>query len=71
MGREEITQFVEQSDCVILLGEFMTDINMGIFTANLAPAHCIYATSESLRISHHHFNSVLLGDFIEGWPTPA
>jgi indolepyruvate decarboxylase len=66
LGREEITQFVEQSDCVILLGEFMTDINMGIFTANLAPANCIYATSETLRISHHHFNNVLLGDFIEG-----
>jgi indolepyruvate decarboxylase len=66
LGREEITQFVEESDCVILLGEFMTDINMGIFTANLAPAHCIYATSETLRISHHHFNNVLLGDFIEG-----
>jgi indolepyruvate decarboxylase len=66
LGHEEITQFVEQSDCVILLGEFMTDINMGIFTANLAPAHCIYATSETLRISHHHFNNVLLGDFIKG-----
>jgi indolepyruvate decarboxylase len=66
LGREEVTQFVEQSDCVILLGEFMTDINMGIFTANLAPAHCIYATSETLRISHHHFNNVLLGDFIKG-----
>jgi indolepyruvate decarboxylase len=66
LGREEVTQFVEQSDCVLLLGEFMTDINMGIFTANLAPANCIYATSESLRISHHHFNGVLLGDFIRG-----
>ena len=65
LGREEVTRFVEQSDCVILLGEFMTDINMGIFTANLAPAQCIYATSETLRISHHHFNNVLLGDFIK------
>jgi indolepyruvate decarboxylase len=66
LGREEVTEFVEQSDCVILLGEFMTDINMGIFTANLMPTQCIYATSESLRISHHHFNGVLLGDFIHG-----
>ena len=49
---------------MILLGEFMTDMNMGIFTANLDPARCIYATSETLRISHHHFNGVLLGDFI-------
>ena len=55
MGREEVTQFVESSDCVILLGAFMTDINLGIYTANLDPARCIDATSEALRISHHHY----------------
>jgi indolepyruvate decarboxylase len=66
MGREEVTQFVEESDCLLILGEFMTDINMGIFTANLAPGRCIYATSESLRISHHHYHGVLLADFIDG-----
>jgi indolepyruvate decarboxylase len=66
LGVEETTRFVEESDCVLLLGEFMTDINMGIFTANLPPAHCIYATSEVLRISHHHFQGVLLKDFLQG-----
>jgi indolepyruvate decarboxylase len=66
LGREDITRFVEESDCIILLGEFMTDLDMGIFTANLSPGNCIYATSETLRISHHHFNNVLLGDFIRG-----
>ncbi len=64
MGREDITKFVEESDCVILLGAFMTDINLGIFTAKLDPGKCIYATSEQLRIRHHHFSGVLLGDFI-------
>ncbi len=29
MGRKEVTRFVEESDCVILLGGFLTDINMG------------------------------------------
>ena len=38
MGREDVTRFVEESDCVLLLGAFMTDINMGIYTANLDPA---------------------------------
>ncbi len=66
MGREEVTRFVEESDCVILLGTFMTDINLGIYTANLDPGKCIYATSEQLRIRHHHFHGVLLGDFIRG-----
>lgn len=64
MGREEVTRFVEDSDCVVLLGTFMTDLNMGIYTANLDPAKCIYATSEQLRIHHHHYHNVLLGDFI-------
>jgi indolepyruvate decarboxylase len=66
MGREEVTRFVEQSDCIILLGAFMTDMNLGIYTANLDVSRCIEATSETLRISRHHFDGVLLSDFIEG-----
>ena len=66
MGREEVTRFVEESDCVIMLGAFMTDINLGIYTANLDPGKCIYATSEALRISHHHFHDVRLEDFLRG-----
>ena len=65
MGRQEVTDYVEQSDCVILLGAFMTDINLGIFTAKLDPQNCIYVTSEQLRIGHHHFHDVALKDFLE------
>ncbi len=64
MGHAEVTQFVESSDCTLLLGTFMTDINLGIYTAKLDPARCIYATSEQLRMRHHHYHDVLLGDFI-------
>ncbi len=64
MGNSAVTRFVEESDCVLLLGTFMTDINLGIYTANLDPSKCIYATSEQLRIRHHHFHNVLLVDFI-------
>src|SRR4029079_694842 len=64
MGNDKVTQFVEESDCLLLLGTFMTDINLGIYTANLDPGKCIYATSEQLRIRHHHYHAVLLHDFI-------
>jgi indolepyruvate decarboxylase len=64
MGNDDVTRFVEDSDCLLLLGTFMTDINLGIYTANLDPAKCIYATSEQLRIRHHHYHDVLLQDFI-------
>ena len=66
MGRAEISRFVEESDCVILLGTMLTDVNLGIFTAKLDLASSMLATSEELRISHHHFHDVLLEDFIHG-----
>ena len=64
LGREEVTRFVEESDCVILLGTLLTDLDLGIFTAKLDAAQSIYATTDELRISHHHFHHVLLRDFL-------
>ncbi|HEX8200506.1 MAG TPA: thiamine pyrophosphate-binding protein, partial [Isosphaeraceae bacterium] len=66
MGRAEVTEYVEASDCLLMLGCFLTDINLGIFTAQLDPARCIDATSEDLRIRHHHYRGVRLDDFIRG-----
>ncbi|WP_158633728.1 thiamine pyrophosphate-binding protein [Tautonia sociabilis] len=66
MGREEVTDYVERADCLLMLGCFLTDINLGIFTANLDPARCIDATSEDLRIRHHHYREVRLDDFLRG-----
>ena len=66
MGREEVRRHVESSDCVIMLGAFMTDINLGIFTARLDPARCISATSEKLAVRYHHFEEVRFKDFMSG-----
>lgn len=75
MGREEVTQYVEDSDCILMLGAFMTDINLGIYTAQLDVRNVIYATSEQLQISYHQFPNVPLGDFlgkvIAANPSPA
>jgi indolepyruvate decarboxylase len=64
MGRSDVTEFVEGSDCVILLGTILTDIDLGIFTAKLDAGNSIFAASDRLRISHHYFDHVLLADFI-------
>jgi indolepyruvate decarboxylase len=64
MGHADVTQFVEESDCVLLLGAFMTDINLGIYTAKLEPSRCIYVTSEQLRIRHHHYHNVDFASFL-------
>jgi indolepyruvate decarboxylase len=64
LGRDEVTKYVEASDCLIMLGTFMTDINLGIYTAELDLASCILVTSEQLRIRHHHYHDVRLDDFV-------
>ena len=61
-----MTELVESADCLLMLGCFLTDINLGIFTAKLDPSKCIDATSEDLRIQHHHYRDVRLDDFIRG-----
>ncbi len=66
MGREEIREFVESSDCVIILGAFMTDVNLGIYTANLDRSRSIYATSEKINVGFHTYENVLFVDFIDG-----
>ena len=66
MGREDVRRYVEQSDCVLMLGAFMTDINLGIFTARLNPARCISVTSEKLTIRYHNFEGVRFKDFLRG-----
>ncbi|MHB8524199.1 MAG: thiamine pyrophosphate-binding protein, partial [Limisphaerales bacterium] len=66
MGRDDVRRYVESSDCVILLGAFMTDINLGIYTARLDPARSIYVTSERLAIRYHTFENVGFADFVRG-----
>ena len=66
IGREEVRRYVEDSDCALLLGVFMTDVNLGIYTARLEPERSIYATSEKLTIRHHTYENVLLEDFLNG-----
>src|SRR5258708_37250076 len=66
MGRDDVRQYVEGSDCVILLGAFMTDINLGVYTARLDLGRSIYATSEKLSIRYHTYEEVRFKDFIRG-----
>jgi indolepyruvate decarboxylase len=66
MGRDEVRAAVEGSDCLLMLGTFLTDVNLGIFTARLDPAKAIEATSEKVQISRHRYHDLCLGDFLRG-----
>lgn len=65
-GPEDVWRYVESSDCLILLGTFMTDLNLGMYTARLEVDRTIYATSERLSIRRHYYDGISLKGFIEG-----
>jgi indolepyruvate decarboxylase len=64
MGREEVREYVESSDCLILLGVFLSDVNLGIFTSHLDQGKSIYVTSEKVSIQYHTYEGVEMEDFI-------
>ena len=66
IGREDVMEYVETSDCLILLGTFMTDINLGMFSAHLDQGRSIYVTSEKISIRYHTYEDIYMEDFIKG-----
>ena len=58
MGQPAVQEYVESADCVLMLGCFMTDINLGIYTASLDTSRTVYATSERVAIRRHSFDDV-------------
>jgi TPP-dependent 2-oxoacid decarboxylase len=64
MGHQSVREYVESSDCLILLGALMTDIDFSISPTPIEPSKSIYVTSEKLSIKHHNFENILLRDFL-------
>jgi TPP-dependent 2-oxoacid decarboxylase len=64
MGNKDVFEYVESSDCLILLGVLMTDINLGLYTANIEPKNAIHVTSEYTAIQYHTYNEVTLEELM-------
>ncbi|MDG2480330.1 MAG: alpha-keto acid decarboxylase family protein, partial [Alphaproteobacteria bacterium] len=66
VSRREIRDTVENADALLCLGAWMSDINLGVYTARLDDRRMILANSGRLKISHHVYEQVWIGDVITG-----
>jgi TPP-dependent 2-oxoacid decarboxylase len=66
LSREYVRERIEDADCLLCLGAIMSDMNLGAYTANLDDNKIINANSEKVKIKHHFYQPVYLGDFIDG-----
>ncbi|MFN3477252.1 MAG: thiamine pyrophosphate-dependent enzyme, partial [Candidatus Methylomirabilales bacterium] len=64
-GSELAREYVEGSDCLLMVGAFLTDVNTGLFTAKVDRPNVISASSEEIAVSYHRYPDVNLVDFIE------
>src|SRR5438067_6562149 len=53
-----VRAYVESSDCVLMLGTFITDVHMGIYTARLDRNRTVLATTESIKVRYHRYEDV-------------
>ncbi len=65
-SRDYVRDRIESADCVLQLGALLTDFNTGGFTTHLDDAKTISANIRSVKIKHHYYDNVYLGDFILG-----
>lgn len=63
-SRKSVREEIEASDCVLSLGVMMNDFNLGMFTSKLDINRLVNAQSECVRIRHHSYDKVWLGDFL-------
>jgi indolepyruvate decarboxylase len=61
-----VRSYVESADCVLMLGTFITDMNMGIYTAKLERNKSVLATTESIKVRHHAYEDVHFEDYLRG-----
>ena len=66
LSREYIRDRIENADCLLCLGAIMSDMNLGAYTAKLDDYKLINANSEKVKIKHHFYQPIYLGDFIDG-----
>ena len=60
-----VRHYVESSDCVLMLGTFITDMSMGIYTAKLDRNRTVLATTETIGVRYHRYENVQFVDFLK------
>jgi len=65
IGRDEVQQFAERADCLLMLGSILTDIDdIRAHATLLAQGRTVHATADGVLIKHHRYDQVRFDDFI-------
>lgn len=66
LSEEACQKYVESSDCVIMLGAFVSDVFLGWYTAHMERKRMIIVTTEKVQVGLHRYDGVTFKSFLKG-----
>lgn len=70
IARDEIQQFVNDSDCLLILGSILSDMEgLDANSPLLTEGRTIHATADRVAIKHHRYDSIRFQDFVQALST--
>jgi len=65
IGRDEVQKFVNEADCLIMLGSILTDLeDLDPTSLVMRAGRTVHATADAITIKHHRYERVYFEDFV-------
>ncbi len=62
-SEESVRKLVDDSDCLLILGEMLTDMTLGFQSPKFSKRNTVFCSIEGLNVKNHAYNDVLFTDF--------
>jgi len=70
IARDEVQQFINESDCLLILGSILTDVeDLDADSPLLSEGRTIHATADRVAIKHHRYDAIRFQDFVRALVT--
>jgi indolepyruvate decarboxylase len=65
IGHDEVQQFVNDADCLVMLGSILTDLeDLDPQSPVMRAGRTVHATAEAVTIKHHRYENVYFEEFV-------
>lgn len=75
IGRDEVQRFINDSDCLLILGSILSDVeDVDAHSPLMTEGRTIHATADRVAIKHHRYEAIRFQDFVRALvdaPLPA
>ncbi len=75
VGNDDVQKFVNESDCLVMLGSILTDLeDLNADTPQMQAGRTVHATADAITIKHHRYEGVYFEDFVRAFvaaPMPS